>query len=73
MRLLLSRIRPIERSAIVVARLCHMMSKLKALCRPVRKSVKGCAIAFLCDDPEKQRIYCMKIKKQSNKRNDERD
>ena len=52
-RLGLTKITHIEISAIAVVRLCHMMCKLKALHRPPRNSMKGHAIAFPHDAPQK--------------------
>ena len=53
LRLGLTKITPVERSAIAKVRLYHVMCKLKALCGPLRNSMKGHAIAFPHDAPQK--------------------
>ena len=73
LRLGLTKITPIERSAIAVARSHHIMHKLKALNGQLRNSTKGHAIAFLHETPKKQQIFHTQIRKQSNRRNYERD
>ena len=53
MRFRLTKITPIERSAITVVRLHYMMHKLKAFHGSLRNSMKGHATIFPHDAPQK--------------------